>query len=155
MLAVSERSMLRRGGLVAGAMPLVAWAEWLSAVPAIVHLWAAGGHLEQWWGYATFYVAAAALQGSYALGLERWHRHDGFLVAGIAANLSIVVLWLVSRTAGMPRPGPEAGHIHTVGWMDSAATLAELALVVALATIFRKLPRAAAGPASPSSSVPT
>jgi len=64
------------------------------------------------------------------------------------------VLWVVSRTAGMPRPGPEAGHVHAVGWMDGAATLSELALVVALAAIFSKLPRAAAGSASPSPSLP-
>jgi len=152
--AVGGQSGIRGAGVAVGVLPLVAWAEWLSAAPAVVHLWAAGEHLAEWWGYGAFYVASAVFQGSYALGLERWHRRDGYLIAGIAANLSIVVLWIVSRTAGMPRPGPESGHVHAVGRMDAIATLLEVGLVAALAAIFWLLPRAAAKSARPSSFVP-
>src|SRR3712207_7654250 len=54
------------------------------------------------------------------------------LLLGVGGNLSIVVLYLLTRTVGIPFFGPHAGEVEGVGVADLSATAAELALVVAL-----------------------
>ena len=78
---------------------------------------------------------AAVFQGFYSLALLRRPRPSLFLV-GIIANVSIVVLWLVTRTAGIPYFGPHAGEVEATGVLDLAATVAELALVIVLAALW-------------------
>src|SRR3712207_9134364 len=64
------------------------------------------------------------------------------LLLGVGGNLSIVVLYLLTRTVGIPFFGPHAGEVEGVGVADLSATAAELALVVALlAALVRGLPR--------------
>src|SRR3712207_9574382 len=63
------------------------------------------------------------------------------LLLGVGGNLSIVVLYLLTRTVGIPFFGPHAGEVEGVGVADLSATAAELALVVALlAALVRGLP---------------
>jgi uncharacterized protein (DUF305 family) len=45
----------------------------------------------------------------------------------------VVVLWLVTRTSGIPFFGPHAWEVEAAGTLDLAATAAELALVFVLA----------------------
>lgn len=119
---------------------LLAMVEWLIAVPALAHLWAAPEHLSEWWGYGAFFLLCGLFQGAYAITLERWRQRDWFLALGITANASMALLWLISRTAGMPRPGPESGHVHTAGLLDISASLFEVAVVLILIRIFMTLP---------------
>ncbi len=83
----------------------------LSLLAAAIHLWAAPEHFEEWWGYGVFFLAAAGAQGMYALVLLRWSGRSLFIL-GIAGNLSIVILWLVTRTSGIPLFGPHAGEVE-------------------------------------------
>ena len=108
----------------------------LSLVAALIHLLAAPEHFEEWWGYGVFFVASAVAQGAYAAVLLCRPR-SGFFLAGIAGNLAIVALWIVTRTAGIPFFGPHAWEVEGVGTLDLSATAAEVALVAALVALRR------------------
>ena len=117
----------------------------LSLLAAAIHLWVMPEHLEEWWGYGTFFLVAALAQGLYALILLR--RPDRvLLLAGVAGNLAILILWLVTRTTvipptGVPPPGPHVGEIEEVGVavglgelvMKDLATERRIQVVVVLA----------------------
>ena len=112
----------------------------LSLLAAIIHLLVAPEHFEEWWGYGTFFLASAGAQGLYAVGLLRRPGRP-LLLLGMAGNLAIVILWLVTRTSGIPLLGPHAGEIEEVGFLDLACTLVEVGIVVGLgALVMRGLP---------------
>jgi len=112
----------------------------LSLLAAIIHLWAAPEHFEEWWGYGTFFLAGASAQGLYAVALLRRPSRP-LLLLGMAGNLAIVILWLVTRTTGIPLLGPHAGEVEEVGSPDLACTLVEVGIVVGLgALVMRGLP---------------
>lgn len=112
---------------------VIEWAQWFGLVAALAHLWAIPEHLDEWWGYGLFFFIAASFQGGYTLALDSLHQRDWFLALGIAANLSLILLWLLSRTTGTPRPGPHSGHVEAVGIVDGGTAALELMLVAALA----------------------
>ena len=103
----------------------------LSLIAALMHAWAMPEHFEEWWGYGTFFLIAAAAQACYGLALLRWPGRS-LLLLGVVGNLSIVSLWAVTRTVGIPFLGPHAGEVEGVGAVDLLATAAELALVTVL-----------------------
>ena len=51
-----------------------------------------------------------------------------FLLLGVAGNLTIVILWLVTRTTE-PLLGPHAGEVEEVRTLDFFCTLAEVCVV--------------------------
>jgi hypothetical protein len=115
------------GALAAGTFAAVAV---LSGVAAGIHLGVAPEHFAEWWGYGTFFVVAAlgecALVALVALRLRPWVLH-----AGIWASLATMLMYLVSRTSGIPF-GPATGVVEPVDLQGLAATAAEAALVVVL-----------------------
>ena len=112
-----------------------------SLLAAGIHLWAMPEHFEEWWGYGAFFLASAVAQGSYAAALLSRPGRP-LLLLGVGGNLSIVALYLVTRTVGIPFFGPHAWEVEGVGVADLFATAAELGLVVALGTVLlRGLPR--------------
>ena len=113
-----------------------------SLLAALIHLWVVPEHFEEWWGYGAFFLVSAVAQGLYGAALLRRPRRPLLLLLGVGGNLSIVVLYLLTRTVGVPFFGPHAGEVEGVGVADLGATAAELALVVALgALLLRRLPR--------------
>lgn len=108
----------------------------LSLVAALIHLWAAPEHLEEWWGYGAFFLAAAFAQG--LLGVLLLLGFAGQLVpfAGVWGNLAIISMYVVTRTSGVP-VGPHAGIAEDAGVPDMAATAAGLGLAVMLVTLLR------------------
>jgi hypothetical protein len=56
------------------------------------------------------------------------------LWAGILGNAAIIVLWMVTRTLGIPL-GPEAGMIEEIGVLDLTSKIAELAVIICLAVL--------------------
>src|SRR5215207_6901391 len=107
------------------------YAAALSVIAALTHAWAMPEHFEEWWGYGTFFLIAAAAQACYGLALLRRPGRP-LLLLGVVGNLSIVSLWAVTRTVGIPFFGPHAGEVERVGMVDLSATVAELALVTVL-----------------------
>ena len=112
----------------------------LSLLAAAIHLWVMPEHLEEWWGYGAFFLVLAVAQGMYGLGLLRWPSRP-FLLLGVAGNLAVAILWLVTRTTGIPLLGPHAGEAEAVGVLDLACTLAEVGIVAGLGALaMRDLP---------------
>lgn len=111
--------------------PAVYLAAALSVVAALIHLWAMPEHMREWWGYGALFLGVAAAQGLYGVALLRWPSQRLFL-PGIGGNLAIVLLYVVTRTAGIPFFGPHAGEVEEVGLLDMSATVAELGLVMVL-----------------------
>ena len=107
----------------------------LSLFAALVHLAVTPEHLAEWWGYGAFFLIAAVAQFLYApLLLRRPSRR--VLLAGVLGNSAIVLLYLVTRTLGVPLFGPEAGEIEAVGALDACATLSEVVLAGILGVLF-------------------
>jgi hypothetical protein len=108
---------------------------------ALIHLWVMPEHFEEWWGYGAFFLISAVAQGAYGAALLRWPRRP-LLLLGIGGSVSIIVLYLLTRTVGIPFFGPHAGEVEGVGVADLFATTSELALVVVLlGVLLRGLPR--------------
>ena len=118
----------------------------LTLVAASVHAWATREHFEEWWGYGIFFMLVAVAQGLYGPALIRSPRRPVLLLTGVGGNLAIIVLYLVTRTVGVPFIGPHAGEIEEVGVIDLAATLAEVVLVVALAALLWSVMRSGSRP---------
>ena len=115
------------------ARPVVGRAEVaaaLSLAAAGAHLWVLEAHLQEWWAYGAFFLAAAVGQAAFAVLILR--RTPPWLVlTGIAGNLAIVWMYILSRTNGTPL-GPHAGRAESAGLLDVACTVAELGVIVAL-----------------------
>src|ERR671910_947583 len=117
------------------------YAAALSLTAAAMHAWAMPEHLEEWWGYGSFFLIAATAQVCYGLALLR-RPGRMLLLLGVVGNLAIVSLWAVTRTVGIPFVGPHAGEAEPVAALDLLATMAELALVtVLLAALLRSARR--------------
>jgi len=109
----------------------------LSLLAAIIHLWVMPEHFEEWWGYGTFFLVVALAQRLYALFLLRRPSRP-LLLLGVAGNLTIVILWLATRTSGIPLLGPHAGDIEEIGALDLFCTLAEIGVIFGLGALAMK-----------------
>ncbi|MDQ3362874.1 MAG: twin-arginine translocation signal domain-containing protein [Actinomycetota bacterium] len=108
----------------------------LSLVAALAHFWAMPEHFEAWWGYGVFFLSAAVVQGLYGVVLLRRPGRT-LLLLGLVGNLALVLLYTVTRTAGVPFFGPHAGEVEGMEVLGLSAVFAEAALVVALAVLLR------------------
>ena len=114
-------------------LPAHAVAAVLTLLAAWVHLAYAASHLRQWWAYGAFFVAAGAGQALFApLVLRR--PVAPVAAVGIAGNLAIVAMYVLTRTAGPPL-GPHAHVPEPAGAIDLATTAVEIALVGVLLTL--------------------
>jgi len=107
----------------------------LSLVAAGIHLWATPAHLAAWWGYGAFFMAAATAQTAFVWALAL-HPGPRVLRAGIWGTVAVLVLYLVTRTAGVPF-GPDTGMVEHVGALDAAAAIAQVALLIVLCAALR------------------
>jgi hypothetical protein len=98
-----------------------------------VHLAYTASHLRQWWAYGAFFLATGVGQALFAPLVLR--RPRPWLVGvGIAGNVAIVAMYVVTRTAGPPL-GPHAHVPEPAGAVDLVTTAAEIALVGVLLTL--------------------
>lgn len=109
-------------------------------------------HLKEWWGYGLFFLLAAAGQVIYGLVLlvQPWRYdetgglQDGtaqalvYFRAGVAANCLFILLYLVTRTTGVPFVGPAAGQTEDVTALGVVTKLLEAALVVCLFALIKR-----------------
>jgi hypothetical protein len=123
-LTPSDRGVLRAPRL------LVYLTAALSLGAGYIHLVYAESHFQEWWGYGAFFVAAANLQALYA-ALLVWRPRAWQPLVGIAGNLGIVVVYVLSRTNGIPL-GPHARVVEEAGAIDWATTAAQVAIIAAL-----------------------
>lgn len=119
----------------------------LSIVAGAIHGGVTPSHFEEWWGYGLFFVFAAAAQVLFGLALltdainpkdtgPNWRKwRQGLYWLGIVGNVSIIALYTVTRTVGIPLFGPEAGEVEEVAAIDVASKVAEVAVIVTLAML--------------------
>jgi hypothetical protein len=100
----------------------------LSAAAATIHFAVLGPHLGESWLLGVFFAATAVAQLAWALLVltrpSRW-----VLLAGAIGNALVILVWIVSRTVGVP-VGAEAGGAEPVGFADALSTAYEALIVV-------------------------
>lgn len=123
----------------------------LSLIAGVIHGIVTPEHFEEWWGYGTFFVGAALCQAFYGLILifQPWQpdpirETTGFsarsiYLAGIIGNILIILLYIITRTVGIPFFGPEAGEVEDLTLLSLISKAVEVALVVCLWVLIRRL----------------
>lgn len=103
----------------------------LTLIGGILHLWVMQEHFEEWWGYGAFFLVLAIFEGLYAIALINRPGRLLFIV-GLIVRVSVLTLYLATRTTGVPLIGPHAGHVEEVAIIDLISTTANIALILAL-----------------------
>jgi hypothetical protein len=107
---------------------LVVGAALLSVGAAAIHFAVGPEHFREYWGFGVFFVVVAWLQLAFAAAaLVRAQR--AIVVGAAIGNALVVVIWIVSRTIGIPL-GPEPGTAESATVIDLMATAFELVIVV-------------------------
>ncbi|MEA3019513.1 MAG: hypothetical protein QOI47_1037 [Actinomycetota bacterium] len=113
-------------------------------ITAAIHVAVVPEHLREWPAAAVVFVALAALEGLLAVAvLARPSR--SLLRWGTALSVASAVLWLMSRTVGLPL-GPEAFSAEALGAPDVIATSLEVLTALLFVTLLAR-PHAIATPA--------
>ena len=96
---------------------------WMAAA---IHVLASAEHFSEWWLFGLFFAALAAWQASWGILIYR-EPSERALVTGAGVNAGVAVLWLITRTVGLPL-GPEHWTPERIGVLDVAATVDELSI---------------------------
>jgi hypothetical protein len=107
----------------------------LAIAAGLIHGVAAVTHLGEYWLFGSFFAVLAVAQVVWGALVYRGASRS-LLVAGGWASAGVALLWLVTRTAGLPI-GPHAGSPESVGPLDTLATLDELAIVLLVLGLVR------------------
>ena len=99
----------------------------LSVAAGWIHFAFMTSHWREWWAYGAFFLVTAAFQAAFAPAVLRWPGPWTALV-GIAGNLAIVGMYVLTRTNGVPM-GPHTGVVEKAAPVDLACTAAEIALI--------------------------
>jgi hypothetical protein len=113
--------------------PRAEWAAVLSLGAALIHFGVVGSHFQEWWAYGMFFLAAGVGQAVLA-ALVLLRPRTWLLLCGIAGNLALITMYVVTRTNGPPM-GPHAGRAEEAGFFDVACTAAEVGTIVALVAL--------------------
>lgn len=105
----------------------------LASGAGLIHLVAAAEHLEEYALFSVFFVALALAQLAWGVAVYRSPR-PRLMFLGAVVSVLVVVLWIASRTVGLPI-GPERWSPESVGAIDSIASADEL--VLALLVMFQ------------------
>lgn len=131
---------------------LLRWAAGLSFAAAFVHMLVVNEHFTQWWAYGVFFMLASMAQGGYGFFiamtpllhgetiLQRWPPAalHLFYQAGILANLGLVLVYVLSRTTGIPFLGPGGRTVEPWDPLGVATKGVEVALIVVLVLLLRR-----------------
>ena len=99
----------------------------LSLAGAWIHFAFVSSHWRDWWAYGAFFLVSGLFQGLFAAAMLKWPNRWTALV-GIAGNLAIVGMYVMSRTYGIPS-GPHAGIVEKATLVDLSCTAGEIVLV--------------------------
>jgi hypothetical protein len=95
-----------------------------SAVAGGVHLSIIDEHFREAVLYGAFFLGLTIAQFAFSAAVV-WRPSRELLLAGGCASLAVVLLWLATRTTGIPL-GPAAGETEPFGSLDIVASIAEL-----------------------------
>jgi hypothetical protein len=126
----------------------------ISAMVGGIHLAVTQEHFAEWWVFGAFFLVVGVFQVAFAPLILRWPTWPVALT-GIVVNLTVVLVWVASRTVGLPIVAPESsdeshtetaeGGIEAVGTLDLASTAGELVLIALLLTLLPSRLRRATG----------
>lgn len=96
----------------------------------LIHIQAAIDHVDEYVPFSVFFILLAAAQFGWGFAITR-RPAPRLLSAGAIVSLTVVGLWVLSRTSGLP-VGPQPWSPEPVGPIDSLASADEalLALIV-------------------------
>jgi hypothetical protein len=100
----------------------------LAFIAGAIHAVASSQHFSEYWLFGVFFCVLAVAQLGWGVWVYSKPTRQA-LLAGVVLNAPVVVIWLVSRTAGVPI-GPDAWNPEAVGAIDAAATLDECLIVM-------------------------
>lgn len=112
----------------------------LAVLLGLMHVLATPLYFEQWLGYGVFFFTAAVLQVMHSMALAVSPPSRVLLWLGIAGNGAILILWVLTRSIGVPF-GPMAGEILPLGLLDGLAQILVVAQIVHLAVLLRTFDR--------------
>ncbi|GAB3067294.1 hypothetical protein [Pedococcus soli] len=128
---------------------LIRCAALLSVGAALIHVGVSADHFREWWAAGLFFLVTAAAQLAWAAWLWARPASRRVLAVGAAGSVALVLLWVVSRTSGLPI-GPEAGVAEAVGAADVVCGILELACAgLALVASAGLVPRRLRTPSTP------
>lgn len=105
----------------------------LSMAAAAIHFAVMGEHFAEYLAFGVFFSVVAWFQAVWAVGvIVRPSRR--LLLVGLVGNALVVLVWLASRTTGLPI-GPEAGAAEAAAFVDVLATTLEVAIVAGTAML--------------------
>lgn len=124
----------------------------LSMIAGVVHGIATALYMPQWLGYGVFFIVAALGQIMYGVVLlvKPWQydetggiRKSGtgsahtIYMAGLLMTLAFIVLYLITRTIGVPLMGPMAGQPEPFDPLGALAQVIHAVLALLLWTLVR------------------
>jgi hypothetical protein len=110
-----------------------------STVAAAIHLTVIDEHFREATVYGAFFLALTVAQFGFAVGVLL-RPSAALLKAGVAACSGVVLLWIATRTLGIPI-GPGSGAVERFGSADTAASAAETLAVLFGGLAIRDLAR--------------
>lgn len=105
---------------------------------AVIHVAVAGEHFDESGLFGTFFLVVAAAQLAAAVWLVIRRSRSAVVAIG-ALNLTLVVIWTISRTVGVPF-GPEPGVAEAIGAPDAVATAYEVLIAAAAVAALARAP---------------
>src|SRR5918911_2530597 len=127
LVVESPRVVAADRSLRARSAAAVLTAALLSMAAGWIHFAFISSHWRDWWAYGAFFLATGVFQALFAPALMRWPNVWTTLV-GIAGNLAIVGMYVLSRTNGIPM-GPHTGVVERATPIDLVCTAGEIVLV--------------------------
>jgi hypothetical protein len=105
----------------------------LSVGAAAIHFAVIFEHFAEYALYGAFFLVIAWAQMIWA-AVVLWRPSRPWLWLGLAGNALVLVVYVASRTAGLPI-GPDVGHPEPAGGLDVVSAVLELALVAGCAAL--------------------
>jgi hypothetical protein len=131
--------LLGLGSRLAEGEAVLAASAVLTLGAAAIHAAVIGEHFEESGLFGTFFVLATLLQLGWAAGVFIVPSR-ALVLLGAAGNTAIILLWIMSRTSGVP-VGPEPWTPEPVGGLDLFASMFEaLAVYLSLLLLLRPAP---------------
>jgi hypothetical protein len=108
----------------------------LSLAAAAIHFAVIGEHFAEYAAFGIFFSVVGWLQALWAVGVMVLPTRR-VLLAGLVGNAVVVLVWIVSRTAGLPL-GPDPGIAEPAAFVDVLSTILEVATVAGTAVLLAR-----------------
>jgi hypothetical protein len=113
----------------------------VSLAAAGIHFAAIRSHLDVGPLHGLFFIVVAWAQALWGVAILVAPRRV-LLITGLAVNVAVLAVWVLSRTVGVPAP-PQPWMPEPAGVADSVATILELVIVAGCAVALRRSPSTA------------